>query len=76
MNPQGPNSANPPTTQVNECILGPDSKLKLEEWKHHQENNLCMMCGKPSVDSEVSPTMLLILNQPQLKNHSEGLKGG
>ncbi len=29
----GPNSTNPPATQVNECILGPDSKLKPEEHK-------------------------------------------
>src|SRR5258707_15241531 len=47
VNPWGPNSANPPATQVNKCILGPDGKLKLEEHKCHQENNLCMMCGKP-----------------------------
>ncbi len=31
----GPNSTNPPTTQVNKCILGPDSKLKPEECKCH-----------------------------------------
>src|SRR5258705_6127669 len=43
----GPNSANPPATQVNERILGPDSKLKPEEHKRHRENNLCMMCGQP-----------------------------
>src|SRR5260221_10956977 len=46
-NLQGPNSTNPPTTQVNECILGPDGKLKLEECKRRRENNLCMMCRKP-----------------------------
>src|SRR6266436_2881342 len=40
-NPQGPNSANPPTTRVNERILGPDGKLKPEECKRCQENNLC-----------------------------------
>ena len=33
MNPQGPNSANPPATRVNKCILGPDGKLKPEEHK-------------------------------------------
>ncbi len=35
VNPWGPNSTNPPTTQVNKCILGPDRKLKLEECKCH-----------------------------------------
>src|SRR5258707_1174925 len=47
VNPWGPNSTNPPATQVNECILGPDGKLKPEEHKCHRENNLCMMCRKP-----------------------------
>src|SRR5258708_21278359 len=42
-NLQGPNSANPPATQVNKHILGPDGKLKLEEHKHCRENNLCMI---------------------------------
>src|SRR5258708_9671660 len=51
-----PNSTNPPATQVNECILGPDGKLKLEECKHHQENNLCMMCGKPGHTMSACPT--------------------
>src|SRR5260221_14029546 len=46
-NPQGPNSTNPPATRVNERILGPDGKLKPEECKRCQENNLCMMCRKP-----------------------------
>ena len=34
-NPWGPNSTNPPATQVNKRILGPDGKLKPEEHKHH-----------------------------------------
>src|SRR5258705_9062134 len=55
-NPQGPNSANPPTTQVNERILESDSKLKPEEHKRHQENNLCMMCGKPGHATSACPT--------------------
>src|SRR5258708_23887689 len=58
VNPQGPNNANPPTTQVNECILGPDSKLKPEECKCHQENNLCMMCGKPGHTTSKCPTAM------------------
>src|SRR5260370_25456994 len=55
MNPRGPNSANPPTTRVNERILGPDGKLKPEEHKRHQENNLCMMCGKPGHATSTCP---------------------
>src|SRR5258708_17781942 len=58
VNPWGPNSANPPATQVNECILGPDGKLKLEEHKCHQENNLCMMCGKPGHAMSACPTAM------------------
>src|SRR5258707_14481406 len=54
-NLQGPNSANPPATQVNECILGPDRKLKPEECKCHQENNLCMMCRKPGHATSTCP---------------------
>src|SRR5258705_12528733 len=46
VNLRGPNTSNPPSTQTNDHVLGPDGKLKLEEWKHHKENNLCMMCGK------------------------------
>ena len=57
-NPRGPNSANPPTTRVNEHILGPDGKLKLEECKHCQENNLCMMCGKPGHAMSACPTAM------------------
>src|SRR5258708_19395742 len=55
-NLQGPNSTNPPTTQVNKQILGPDSKLKPEEHKHCQENNLCMMCGNPGHPTPTCPT--------------------
>ena len=58
MNLWGPNSTNPPATRVNECILGPDSKMKLEECKHHQENNLCMMCGKPGHAMPTCPTAM------------------
>src|SRR6266481_2141303 len=54
----GPNSTNPPTTQVNECILGPDGKLKLEEHKCHQENNLCMMCRKPGHTTSTCPAAM------------------
>src|SRR5258705_6185131 len=54
----GPNSANPPTTRVNECILGPDGKLKLEERKRHQENNLCMMCRKPGHATSACPAAM------------------
>src|SRR5258708_15900182 len=54
----GPNSANPPATQVNEQILGPDSKLKLEECKCCQENNLCMMCGKPGHAMSTCPAAM------------------
>src|SRR6266436_2004934 len=57
-NPQGPNSANPPATRVNERILGPDGKLKLEERKHRQENNLCMMCGKPGHATPACPAAM------------------
>ena len=42
----GPNTSNPPSTQTNDRMLGPDGKLKPEEQKHHKENNLCMMCRK------------------------------
>src|SRR6266436_4427429 len=56
VNPQGPNSANPPATRVNKRILGPDGKLKPEECKHCQENNLCMMCGKPGHAMSTCPT--------------------
>src|SRR5260221_3014023 len=55
VNPQGPNSANPPTTRVNERILGPDGKLKPEECKCRRENNLCMMCGKPGHATPACP---------------------
>src|SRR5258707_12535560 len=51
----GPNSANPPTTQVNECILGPDGKLKPEKRKRHRENNLCMMIRKPAHPTSAYP---------------------
>src|SRR5258708_3584974 len=54
-NPRGPNSANPPTTRVNKRILGPDGKLKLEERKRRQENNLCMMCRKPGHTTPTCP---------------------
>src|SRR5258707_10332450 len=57
-NPWGPNSTNPPTTQVNKCILGPDGKLKLEEHKCHRENNLCMMSGKPGHATSACPTAM------------------
>src|SRR5258708_2038992 len=52
----GPNSANPPITQVNKQILGSDGKLKLEERKHCRENNLCMMCRKPGHATPACPT--------------------
>src|SRR5258707_3500276 len=55
MNPRGPNSTNPPTTRVNEQILGPDSKLKPEEHKRHRENNLCIMCRKPGHATPACP---------------------
>src|SRR5258708_19781578 len=54
-NPQGPNSANPPTTQVNERILGPDGKLKPEERKSRRENNLSIMSGNPRHPTPPSP---------------------
>src|SRR5258708_1322 len=54
-NPGGPNSANPPATQGKERILGPDSKLKPEEHKCRQENNLCMMCRKPGHATSACP---------------------
>src|SRR5258708_5977669 len=54
-NPWGPNSANPPITRVNEQILGPDGKLKPEEHKRRQENNLCMMCRKPGHATPTCP---------------------
>src|SRR5258708_27253665 len=57
-NPRGPNSANPPTTRVNERILGPDGKLKPEEHKHCRENNLCMMCGKPGHATPACPAAM------------------
>src|SRR5260221_5009025 len=57
-NPWGPNSANPPATQVNERILGPDVKLQPEECKRCQENNLCMMCGKPGHATPACPTAM------------------
>ena len=46
MNLRGPNTPNPPSTQTNDHMLGPDGKLKPEEQKRCKENNLCMMCGK------------------------------
>src|SRR5258708_2773310 len=55
VNLRGPNSANPPATQVNKCILGPDGKLKPEECKRRQENNLCMMCRKPGHATSTCP---------------------
>ena len=33
-NLQDPNTPNPPSTQTNDHVLGPDGKLKPEEWKH------------------------------------------
>src|SRR5258708_32476858 len=57
-NLRGPNSANPPTTRVNKRILGPDGKLKPEECKCHQENNLCMMCRKPGHATSTCPAAM------------------
>ena len=31
---------------TNDKTHGLDSKLRPKEWKCHQENNLCMICGK------------------------------
>src|SRR5258708_23937713 len=46
-NSRGPNTSKPPSTWTNDCMLGPDGKLKPEEQKHCKENNLCMMCRNP-----------------------------
>src|SRR5258708_1864408 len=54
-NSQGPNTPNPPSTQTNDCVLGPDGKLKPEEWKRCKENNLCMMCRKPGHTTPACP---------------------
>src|SRR5258708_25625390 len=55
VNSQGPNTSNPPSTRTNDCVLGPDGKLKLEEWKCCKENNLCMMCRKPGHTTPTCP---------------------
>src|SRR5258708_17043693 len=58
VNSQGPNTPNPPSTWTNDHILGLDGKLKLEEWKCHRENNLCMMCGKPGHTTPACPVAM------------------
>jgi len=58
MNLWGPNAPNPPSTWTNDCVLGLDGKLKLEEWKHHWENNLCMMCRKPGHTMPACPAAM------------------
>ncbi len=58
VNSQGPNTSNPPSTWTNDHVLGPDGKLKLEEWKCCKENNLCMMCGKPGHTTPACPAAM------------------
>src|SRR5258708_17863091 len=58
VNSQGPNTPNPPSTQTNNHMLGLDGKLKLEEWKHHKENNICMMCRKPGHTMPACPAAM------------------
>ena len=66
MHPQAPTTPNQPT---NKCILGPDGKLKLEEWKCHHKNHLCMICGKADHGTATCPTAMrgcaAILEEPQ-----------
>src|SRR5258705_9053007 len=54
----GPNTSNPPSTRTNDCVLGLDGKLKLEEQKHRKENNLCMMCRKPGHTMPACPVAM------------------
>ncbi len=55
MHLRAPTTPNQPTNQAHECVLGPDSKLKLEEWKHHCENHLCMICSKANHGTAMCP---------------------
>ena len=54
---------------THKCVLGPDGKLKPEEWKHHHENHLCMICGKANHRTATCPAATrghaAILEEPQ-----------
>src|SRR5260221_6408443 len=39
VNSWGPNTSNQPSTRTNDCVLGPDGKLKPEEQKHRKDSN-------------------------------------
>src|SRR5260370_36613052 len=73
VNSQGPNTSNPPSTWTNDCMLGPDEKLKLEEQKRCKENNLCMMCRKPRHTTPACPAAMRgravnLQEQPDMPN--------
>src|SRR5258708_168597 len=75
-NSWGPNTSNPPSTQTNDHVLGLDGKLKPEEWKHHKENNLCMMCGKPGHTTPTCPAAtrgraVNLQEQPDMPNTAQ-----
>src|SRR5258708_1556911 len=75
-NSWGPNTSNPPSTRTNNHVLGPDGKLKLEEWKRCKENNLCMMCGKPGHTMPACPVAtrgqaVNLQEQPDMPNTAQ-----
>src|SRR5258708_2079638 len=69
MHPRAPTTPNQPTNQAHKCVLGPDGKLKLQEWKCRCENHLCMICGKADHGTAMCPPPITrhpaILQQPQ-----------
>src|SRR5258708_21888824 len=76
VNSQGPNTSNPPSTQTNDCVLGPDGKLQPEEWKRCKENNLCMMCRKlghtmPTCPAAMRGQAVNLQEQPDMPNTAQ-----
>src|SRR5258707_15602207 len=74
LGPRG-GSYNEPISRLHR-MLGPDGKLKPEEWKRRKENNLCMMCRKPGHTMPACPVAMRgravnLQEQPDMPNTAQ-----